>query len=53
MAAKPGEYKTVQVRILAYAQETGWTCPPRRGRESQFRLPEAWFAGTMEGSLPK
>jgi type I restriction enzyme R subunit len=25
MAAKPGEHKTVQARILAYAQEIGWT----------------------------
>jgi len=24
MAAKPGEHKTVQARILAYAQEIGW-----------------------------
>jgi hypothetical protein len=25
----PGEYKTVQARILAYAQEIGWTHVPR------------------------
>src|SRR5437660_2404023 len=25
----PGEYKTVQARILAYAQEIGWTYVPR------------------------
>jgi hypothetical protein len=24
----PGEYKTVQARILAYAQEIGWTFVP-------------------------
>ena len=25
----PGEHKTVQARILAYAQEIGWTYVPR------------------------
>ena len=25
----PGEHKTVQARILAYAQEIGWTLVPR------------------------
>jgi type I restriction enzyme R subunit len=25
----PGEYKTVQSRILAYAQEIGWSFVPR------------------------
>jgi type I restriction enzyme R subunit len=29
MAMKPAEHKTVQVRILAYAQEIGWTYVPR------------------------
>jgi type I restriction enzyme R subunit len=29
MAVKPSEYKTVQARILAYAQEIGWTYLPR------------------------
>ena len=29
MAAKPGEHKTVQARILAYAQEIGWMYIPR------------------------
>jgi len=24
MAAKPGEHKTVQARILAYSHEIGW-----------------------------
>ena len=28
MAAKPGEYKTVQARILASAQEIGFQAPP-------------------------
>ena len=27
--ANPTEYKTVQARILAYAQEIGWTYVPR------------------------
>ena len=29
----PGEHKTVQARILAYAQEIGWTFVPRDGAE--------------------
>ena len=29
----PGEYKTVQSRILAYAQEIGWTYVPREEAE--------------------
>jgi type I restriction enzyme, R subunit len=29
MAVTPGEHKTVQARILAYAQEIGWTYVPR------------------------
>ena len=29
----PGEYKTVQARILAYAQEIGWTYVPREEAE--------------------
>src|SRR5688572_15573566 len=35
MAAKPAEHKTVQARILAYAQEIGWTYVPRA--EAQTR----------------
>jgi hypothetical protein len=35
MAAKPGEHKTVQARILAYAQEIGWTYVSRA--EAQTR----------------
>ena len=30
---KPGEHKTVQSRILAYAQEIGWTYVPRAEAE--------------------
>jgi type I restriction enzyme R subunit len=29
----PGEYKTVQARILKYAQEIGWTYVPRAEAE--------------------
>ena len=42
----PGEHKTVQVRILAYAQEIGWTLVPRdeaerrRGFDRDATTPE-------------
>ena len=32
---KPGEHKTVQARILAYAQEIGWTYVPRGEAEKR------------------
>lgn len=32
---KPGEYKTVQSRILKYAQEIGWTFVPRATAEAK------------------
>jgi type I restriction enzyme R subunit len=32
---KPGEHKTVQARILAYAQEIGWTFVPRDQAEQR------------------
>jgi type I restriction enzyme, R subunit len=35
MAAKPGEHKTVQARILAYAKEIGWTYVPRGEAEKR------------------
>jgi type I restriction enzyme, R subunit len=35
MAPKPGEHKTVQARILAYAQEIGWTYVPRGEAEKR------------------
>src|SRR5690348_15117936 len=35
MAAKPGEHKTVQARILAYAQEIGWAYVPRGEAEKR------------------
>ena len=31
--SRPGEHKTVQARILAYAQEIGWTFVPRAEAE--------------------
>ena len=31
---KPREHKTVQSRILAYAQEIGWTFVPREQAET-------------------
>lgn len=30
----PSEHKTVQARILAYAQQIGWTCVPRAEAEA-------------------
>lgn len=35
MLSKPGEHKTVQARILAYAQEIGWTYVPRGEAEER------------------
>jgi type I restriction enzyme R subunit len=35
MAIKPGEHKTVQARILAYAQQIGWTYVPRGESEKR------------------
>src|SRR5947209_3605115 len=35
MAAKPGEHKTVQARILAYAEEIGWRYVPRGEAEKR------------------
>jgi type I restriction enzyme, R subunit len=32
----PGEHKTVQARILAYAQEIGWRFVPRGGRAAPW-----------------
>ena len=33
--SKPGEHKTVQSRILLYAQEIGWTYVPRSEAEKR------------------
>ncbi len=35
----PGEHKTVQARILAYAQEIGWTYVPRDEAERRGGYP--------------
>jgi type I restriction enzyme R subunit len=35
MASKPGEHKTVQARILSYAEEIGWTYVPRAEAEER------------------
>jgi type I restriction enzyme R subunit len=32
---RPGEHRTVQARILAYAQEIGWTYVPRNEAETR------------------
>ena len=32
---KPGEHKTVQARILAYAEAIGWTVVPREEAEQR------------------
>ncbi len=34
--SKPGEHKTVQARILAYAQEVGWTIVSRDQTEKRI-----------------
>ena len=33
--SKPSEHKTVQARILAYAQEIGWSLVPRKEAEKR------------------
>ena len=38
MASEPTEHKTVQARILAYAQEIGWTYVPRAEAEARRRF---------------
>ncbi len=39
-----GEHKTVQARILAYAQEIGWTFVPRAEAERRRGLTEGGFS---------
>ncbi len=39
--SKPGEHKTVQPRILAYAQEIGWTYVPRDEAERRRMMENA------------
>lgn len=38
MAVKPGEHKTVQARILEYAEAIGWTRVPREHAEQRRGL---------------
>ena len=40
----PGEHKTVQARILAYAQEIGWTFVPRAEAAGRRGLTEGGFS---------
>ena len=46
--ANPTEYKTVQARILAYAQEIGWSFVPRDEAERRrgFDPAERYAGGT-------
>ena len=36
---RPGEHKTVQARILQYAQDIGWTYVPRKHRAGAGSIP--------------
>ena len=48
----PGEHKTVQARILAYAQEIGWTYVPREEAERRRGVESMKDeGGRMKGSL--
>jgi type I restriction enzyme R subunit len=57
--SKPGEHKTVQARILKYAQEIGWTFVPRadaefrRGKvdESEKALPSLFFDELLDSKV--
>ena len=42
---KPGEHKTVQARILAYAQEIGWSFVPREKAEQRRGFEPSSFFG--------
>ncbi len=54
----PGEYKTVQARILQYAEETGWTYVPcgeaeaRKGFDPDRTIPEGGFLGQLVPETP-
>ena len=54
---RPGEHKTVQARILQYAQDIGWTYVPRKHRAGAGSIPtsqqlrsEQGFAGNPDSS---
>jgi len=66
MAVKPGEHKTVQARILTYAQEIGWTYVPRGEAEKrrgfdhsktiaaeQATVASPYFDDLLDGQLRK
>src|SRR5687767_2223185 len=50
---KPGEHKTVQARILQYAQEIGWTfvhrkeAEKRRGTNTEGKPESLYFDGLL------
>lgn len=46
--SKPGEHKTVQARILAYAQEVGWTIVSREEAEERRGLKERGLSGSRQ-----
>ncbi len=50
--SKPGEHKTVQARLLAYAQEVGWSFVPREEAERRRGVESMKDeGGGMKGSL--
>jgi len=53
--SKPGEHKTVQARILAYAQEIGWCHVSRAEAETRRGFdPDAFISATRASfSAPK
>ncbi len=47
--SKPGEHKTVQARILAYAQECGWSFVPREEAERRRGIRENGLSSPLSG----
>jgi hypothetical protein len=47
----PGEQKTVQARILKYAQEIGWTYVPRAEAEAWATAPILDAAGILSKAV--
>ena len=47
---KPGEHKTVQARILKYAEEIGWTFVPRAEAEARRGLKEGGLSCSRQVS---
>jgi hypothetical protein len=48
---KLGEYKTVQARILAYAEAIGWTVAPREEAEERRAPVESLVFEHQAGSI--